>query len=62
VKAFVRDRYGPPDVLKLVDEPMPAIGRDGVLVRVLKRGRVYATAEVQPRASSSPCSWGRSCG
>lgn len=34
MKAFVRERYGAPDVLKLVDVPMPAIGRDGVLVRI----------------------------
>lgn len=34
MKAFRRESYGPPDVLELRDVPKPAIGDDGVLVRV----------------------------
>jgi NADPH:quinone reductase-like Zn-dependent oxidoreductase len=35
VKAWVRDRYGPPDVLRLEERPTPALAEDGVLVRVV---------------------------
>jgi NADPH:quinone reductase-like Zn-dependent oxidoreductase len=35
MKAFVRDRYGPPDVLELRDVPTPAPKANQVLVRVL---------------------------
>ena len=34
MKAIVQERYGPPDVLRLVDTDPPEIGADGVLVRV----------------------------
>src|SRR5438034_9938369 len=34
MKAIVRDRYGPPDVLELREIERPAIDDDGVLVRV----------------------------
>ena len=34
MKAIVRDTYGPPDVLRLEDVPMPTIGDGDVLVRV----------------------------
>ena len=34
MKAFVRDRYGSPDVLRLEDVPVPAAGDGDVLVRV----------------------------
>ncbi len=34
MKAWVRDRYGPPDVLRLEELPTPAVAADGVLVRV----------------------------
>lgn len=34
MKAFVRDTYGPPDILRLEDVPMPAAGDGDVLVRV----------------------------
>jgi NADPH:quinone reductase-like Zn-dependent oxidoreductase len=34
VKAIVQDRFGPPDVLQLIDVDRPAIGPDEVLVRV----------------------------
>lgn len=34
MKAIVRETYGPPDVLRLADVPMPIIGADGVLVRI----------------------------
>jgi NADPH:quinone reductase-like Zn-dependent oxidoreductase len=34
VKAIVRETYGPPDVLRLDDVPMPTVGDDDVLVRV----------------------------
>lgn len=34
MKAFVRDRYGSPDVLQLRDIEMPVVDDDGVLVRV----------------------------
>lgn len=34
MKAVVRDRYGPPDVLRLSDVPRPVAADDGVLVRI----------------------------
>lgn len=34
MKALVRDTYGPPDVLRLSNVPVPTVGSDGVLVRV----------------------------
>lgn len=34
MKAIVRDTYGPPDVLRLEDVPLPALPDDGVLVKV----------------------------
>ena len=34
MKAIVRSEYGSPDVLELADVDMPAVGEDGVLVRV----------------------------
>src|SRR5439155_1130504 len=34
MKAIVRDRYGPPDVLELREIERPAIDDDGILVRV----------------------------
>ena len=34
MKAFLRDRYGSPDVLELRDVDMPAVADDGVLVRI----------------------------
>jgi NADPH:quinone reductase-like Zn-dependent oxidoreductase len=34
VKAVVYDRYGPPDVLRVEDVPMPTPGRDHVLVKL----------------------------
>jgi NADPH:quinone reductase-like Zn-dependent oxidoreductase len=44
VKAIVRDAYGSPDVLSLRDVERPAVGDDGVLVRV-------------HAASSNPLDW-----
>jgi NADPH:quinone reductase-like Zn-dependent oxidoreductase len=35
MKAWVRDRYGPPDVLRLEELPTPEVADDGVLVRVV---------------------------
>jgi NADPH:quinone reductase-like Zn-dependent oxidoreductase len=35
MKAWVRDEYGPPDVLRLAELPTPAVADDGVLVRVV---------------------------
>jgi hypothetical protein len=34
MKAIVQDRFGPPDVLQLVDTGLPEVGSDDVLVRV----------------------------
>ncbi|WP_322769329.1 NAD(P)-dependent alcohol dehydrogenase [Frankia sp. Cr1] len=34
MKAIVQERFGPPDVLRLVDTDLPEIGADDVLVRV----------------------------
>jgi NADPH:quinone reductase-like Zn-dependent oxidoreductase len=34
VKAFIRDRYGPPDVLELTDLPRPTVDAGQVLVRL----------------------------
>jgi NADPH:quinone reductase-like Zn-dependent oxidoreductase len=34
MKAFVRDRYGPPDVLELAELPTPTVGPGEVLVRL----------------------------
>jgi NADPH:quinone reductase-like Zn-dependent oxidoreductase len=34
MKAIVRETYGPPDVLRLADVPVPTLGDDNVLVRV----------------------------
>ncbi len=34
MKAIVRDAYGPPDIVRLADVPMPTIGEDDVMVRV----------------------------
>ena len=34
MKAIVRDRYGPPDVLELQEVERPELPNDGVLVRV----------------------------
>jgi NADPH:quinone reductase-like Zn-dependent oxidoreductase len=34
MKAIVQDRFGPPDVLRLVDTDVPEVGADDVLVRV----------------------------
>jgi len=34
MKAFVRDRYGGPDVLEFADIEMPVVADEGVLVRV----------------------------
>ncbi|MEK6190727.1 MAG: NAD(P)-dependent alcohol dehydrogenase [Chloroflexota bacterium] len=34
MKAFIRDRYGSPDVLEFADIEMPVVADDGVLVRV----------------------------
>jgi NADPH:quinone reductase-like Zn-dependent oxidoreductase len=38
VKAIVQDTYGSPDVLQLRDIATPAVGDDGVLVRVHAAG------------------------
>ncbi len=35
MKAIVQDRFGPPDVLRLVDTDPPEVGADDVLIRVL---------------------------
>ncbi|HEY6743048.1 MAG TPA: alcohol dehydrogenase catalytic domain-containing protein, partial [Lapillicoccus sp.] len=34
MKAIVQERFGPPDVLRLVDADRPEVGADDVLVRV----------------------------
>jgi len=34
MKAIVQERFGPPDVLQLVDTDLPEAGADDVLVRV----------------------------
>ena len=34
MKAIVQERFGPPDVLQLVDIDLPEVGVDDVLVRV----------------------------
>src|SRR5258705_650160 len=34
MRAIVQDRFGPPDVLQLVDTGLPEVGADDVLVRV----------------------------
>jgi NADPH:quinone reductase-like Zn-dependent oxidoreductase len=34
MKAWIRDRYGSPDVLELADTELPVVTDDGVLVRV----------------------------
>ena len=34
MKAIVQERFGPPDVLQLVDTEVPEVGSDDVLVRV----------------------------
>jgi threonine dehydrogenase-like Zn-dependent dehydrogenase len=34
MKAIVQERFGPPDVLRLVDTDLPDVGADDVLVRV----------------------------
>ena len=34
MKAIVQERFGPPDVLQLVDTDPPEVGADDVLVRV----------------------------
>jgi NADPH:quinone reductase-like Zn-dependent oxidoreductase len=34
MKAIVQERFGPPDVLRLVDTELPKVGADGVLVQV----------------------------
>jgi NADPH:quinone reductase-like Zn-dependent oxidoreductase len=34
MKAIVRETYGPPEVLRLMDVPRPMVGENGVLVRV----------------------------
>ena len=34
MKAIVQERFGPPDVLQLVDTDLPEVGADDVLVRV----------------------------
>src|SRR6202795_1194716 len=34
MKAIVQERFGPPDVLRLVDTDLPEVGADDVLVRV----------------------------
>jgi len=34
MKAIVQERFGPPDVLRLVDTDPPEVGADDVLVRV----------------------------
>lgn len=38
MKAVVQDRYGAADVLRLTDVPKPAVGEDGVLLRVHAAG------------------------
>jgi len=35
MKAFIRDRYGSPDILEFTDIDIPVVADDGVLVRVL---------------------------
>jgi NADPH:quinone reductase-like Zn-dependent oxidoreductase len=34
MKAMVEERFGPPDILQLVDTDLPEVGADDVLVRV----------------------------
>ena len=34
MQAIVQERFGPPDVLRLVDTEVPEVGPDDVLVRV----------------------------
>jgi NADPH:quinone reductase-like Zn-dependent oxidoreductase len=34
MKAIVQGRFGPPDVLQLVDTDLPEVGADDVMVRV----------------------------
>ena len=34
MKAIVQERFGPPDVLRLVDTDLPEVGAEDVLVRV----------------------------
>jgi NADPH:quinone reductase-like Zn-dependent oxidoreductase len=48
MRALVRERYGPPEVLRIAEVPKPEVVDDGVLVRVLatsvNRGDWYALA------------------
>ena len=52
MKAFVYDRYGPPDVLRCVELPTPEPGPGEVLIRV--RATSVTTADWRLRASAFP--------
>ena len=52
MKAFVYDRYGPPDVLRCVELPAPEPGPGEILIRV--RAASVTTADWRLRASAFP--------
>lgn len=52
MKAIVQERFGPPDVLQLVDTDLPEAGAGEVLVRL-------RAAALNPTVTAATCSSGR---
>jgi hypothetical protein len=51
MKAIVQERFGPPDVLQLVDTDLPEVGVDDVLVRGARRRAQPVRLRTQRRAA-----------
>ncbi len=47
MKAIRLDEIGPPENLKLVDVPIPAIDEDGILIKADCAGLIYADCELR---------------
>jgi NADPH:quinone reductase and related Zn-dependent oxidoreductases len=59
MKAIVQERFGPPDVLQLVDTDLPEVGADDVLVRVHAAALNPYDWHICEATLSSRGSWGK---
>ena len=59
MKAIVQERFGPPDVLRLVDTDPPEVGAGDVLVRVHAAALNPYDWHIMRGTPSSRGSWGK---